>query len=409
MTFITRKATILRNLPALALGLGILAGVFSDSALCQAAPLWKKLMPQKKVPAEAGADYSLQQQNGPWLILACSFSGAEGEQQARDLVFELRKDFNLPAYYYGMTFEQKDDPGRGLDHYGAPIRRRYNRGDSVIEHAVLVGEFPAIDDPAAQEMLARVKTMRPETLTGETNESHQSLAGFREKVSSYLSQQNDKPVSKGPMGHAFLTRNLLLPKEYFVPQGIDESVAKWNQGVQHSLLDCPGKYTIKVATFRGRSSLEKPEEVKSTKTRRAKKDDPLVTGAEKAQRLTHALRSRGWEAYEFHDKYESYVTVGSYDKMHQMPDGRLAAATPDAQKIIDTFGAAKPHNFFNRPAKEDLLNEQRVKAQFARQFSDGQVANGFHPKRFVGLPFDIQPTPIAVPQRAAISAAYARR
>lgn len=409
MTFIARKATKLRNLPMFVIGMGILTGIFAYSAPCQAAPLWKKLMPQKKVPAEAGADYSLQQQNGPWLILACSFSGTEGEQQARDLVFELRKEFNLPAYYYGMTFEQKDDPGRGLDHYGAPIRRRYNRGDSVIEHAVLVGEFPSIDDPEAQELLARIKTMRPEILTGETNESHQSLAGFREKVSSYLSQQKEEPVSKGPMGHAFLTRNLLLPKEYFVPQGIDESVAKWNQGVQHSLLDCPGRYTIKVATFRGRSSLEEPGDVKSTKTRRAKRDDPLITGAEKAQKLTVALRSRGWEAYEFHDKYESYVTIGSFEKMHTYADGRLAPATADAQKIVDAFGAAKPHNFFNRPAKEDLLNEQRVKAQFARQFSDGQVANGFHPKRFVGLPFDIQPTPIMVPQRAAISAAYARR
>ncbi|QDS97889.1 hypothetical protein [Adhaeretor mobilis] len=376
----------------------------------EAAPLWKQLLPQKRVAAATDGDYALKQQNGPWLILASSFSGPEGEQQAHDLVLELRSNYNLPAFYYGKTFKQEDDPGRGLDHYGAPIRRRYNRGDAVIEHAVLVGEFTSINDPDAQELLARIKTLRPKTLSGDgTDTSHQSLGDFRQKLAENLHMTQAKPTTKGPMGHAFLVRNLLLPKEYFVPKGVDESVARWNEGVKHSLLDCPGQYSIKVATFRGRTSLEDVDKVDTKKTRKASEDDPLVTGAEKAQKLTIALRSRGWEAYEFHDRYESYVTVGSFDKMHRTADGRLAPATPDAKTIVDTFGAATPNNLFNRPAHEDIVKEQRVKQQFARQFSNGQVANGFHPKRFIGLPFDIQPQPVEVPKRAGISSAYARR
>ena len=44
-----------------------------------------------------------------------------------------------------------------------------------------------------------------------------------------------------PMGQAFFTRNPLLPREYFVPKGVDPFVAKMNEGVEHSLLDCPGQ------------------------------------------------------------------------------------------------------------------------------------------------------------------------
>ena len=44
-----------------------------------------------------------------------------------------------------------------------------------------------------------------------------------------------------------------LPREYFVPKGVDDFVAKMNQGVEHSLLDCPGRYTVQVATFRGKT------------------------------------------------------------------------------------------------------------------------------------------------------------
>ena len=57
------------------------------------------------------------------------------------------------------------------------------------------------------------------------------------------------------MGHAFITTNPLLPADYYAPRkGIDELVLRMNKGVTHSLLDCPGKYTVQVAHFMGRWS-----------------------------------------------------------------------------------------------------------------------------------------------------------
>src|SRR5688572_6324182 len=113
-----------------------------------AEPFWRQVMPRKKVQADASADYNLTERNGPWLIMAASFTGELGEQEARALVQELRSRYNLAAYYYAMTFKIGDErPGRGIDDHGAPIRRRYQRGNQVLEHAVLVGEFQYIDEP----------------------------------------------------------------------------------------------------------------------------------------------------------------------------------------------------------------------------------------------------------------------
>ena len=50
--------------------------------------------------------------------------------------------------------------------------------------------------------------------------------------------------SSGPMGHALVTTNPLLPKEQFVAaQVVDQFELDMNKDAKYSLLDCPGKYT----------------------------------------------------------------------------------------------------------------------------------------------------------------------
>ena len=373
-------------------------------------PLWQQLLPRKQVEAEPDADYSLGELQGPWLVLAASFSGPEGENEARDLVLELRRDHQLPAYYFGMTFEMDRLAGRGIDTNGARITRRYKRGNRIVEHAVLVGEFPTIDDPEAQQVLKKIKHLKPECMSkNEGQLSSQSLAAVR-RFHRYLRRQLGSTGEKGPLSHAFVTRNPLLPREYFVPQGVDEEIAKWNEGLDYSLMKCPGKYSIRVATFRGRSEFQsKSGETNQFRTRKAAEDDPLVVAGKNAHLLTVALREKGWEAYEFHDRHESYVTVGSFDDGKTLPDGRIVLTSQDAQTIVDTFGAVTPNNVFNRPAPQDQRLEQIQKQRFQNLFASqqGAVAQGFHPKRFVGLPMDIHPQPVLVPLRS-LSSTYAR-
>ncbi|TWU28302.1 hypothetical protein [Bythopirellula polymerisocia] len=373
-----------------------------------APPLWQQLMPRKQVETDPQQDYSLSETRGPWLVMAASFSGEDGKSQADELIVELRNKYNLPAYYYGIKFEL-DDVNRGIDHYGAPIKRRYNRGEEVVEHAVLVGEFPAVDDPEAQTVLETIKHLNPESLSvSENEETSQSLASVRQFYESTRQKLNPNK-KRGPMGHAFLTRNPLLPKEYFVPQGVESEVAKWNEGLEFNLMKCPGKYSIRVATFRGKVSLISNSKKEEEKPRRSSDEIPLATEAQNAHKLALALREKGWEAYEFHDRLESYVTVGSFDDGQRLADGRIALTSRDAQIIINTFGAATPNNVFEKPAAQDRELENLQKKRFDNLFSQGygKTAAGFHPKRCVGVPLDIIPEPVSVP-RKSISSAYAR-
>lgn len=383
--------------------------VGTPSLLLAAPPLWEQLTPRKSVAADPNQEYKLNETNGPWLVMATSFTGEEGKAQAHELVHELRSKFHMPAFYYAMEFEVDDlSPGRGIDEYGGPIKRRYNRGD-VVEHAVLVGEFPSIDAPEAQKLLREVKSITPVALKIEEGEdSAQSMALVREIQNQVRAKANPKQ-QRGPMGHAFLTRNPILPKEYFVPQGVDPEVAKWNEGVEYSLLKCPGKYSIRVATFRGRVTFESYEAKKNKKQSQSqKKRDPLEEAAYNANQMTIALRAKGWEAYQFHDRQESYVTVGSFDNGQQLADGRIELSDREAQIIAATFGAATPNNVFERPAAQDMQLEELQKQRFSNLFAQrGEAFDGLHPKRFIGLPLDIIPEPVNVP-RKSISSTYAR-
>jgi hypothetical protein len=410
-------------------------GSASDSARAQ---IWRNFLPtpSNSEPAEASnaqQGFALTQENGPWLIVAASFSGDGAEKQATELTQELRKRYRVRSYLHEMSFDFGDESlGRGLDEYGGSVRRRYQRGDRVRELAVMVGDFDSIDDPDAQKTLERLKKLQPDALNVDPNETSQSMAQVRQGDESLL-EKLGRP-KRGPMGQAFFTRNPLLPREYFVPKGVDPFVAKMNQGVEHSLLDCPGKYTVRVATFRGKTILQTSAvsepgaggKDQSFWNRRKKAErNPLVEAAENAHLLTNELRAHAYEAYEFHDRHESIVTIGSFAQAgQQMQDGRVVLI-PAIERIIQTFGAA-----YDTPPDplsgigNDLATQRRVE-QEEQQFNlrvNGQqspVVPGMNPKHVKILrgngkrkkveriiPMDVYPQAIEVPKRS-ISSAYA--
>ncbi len=407
----------------------LLALFFVTAPPSTSAQLWKNFVPVSRAKAVPEGDYRLSDKHGPWLVMAATFSEEGAEEQAKELALEFREHYRLPAYIHPMTFQFSDkSPGRGVDKYGAPIRRRFRRNQSH-EFAVLVGGFPSVDDPEAQKLLRQIKTLEPETLNlDERKKTSQSMAGVRQFQNALLEKMG-KERKRGPMGQAFLARNPLLPREYFVPQGVDDFVLKMNKRVKHGLLDCPGKYTVQVATFRGKTILQtnhtEPKSSKSLwKWKKNKPNDTLMEAAENAHLLAEKLRDHGWEAYEFHNRTESLVTIGSFDQAAQrLANGQLAA-TPPIQKILRTFGAQ-----YDTPADplSDLGNDgatQRKVEQQQRQFSQvlssqeqGKITPGMHPKhikiyrnrRFDRvIPMDVHPHVINVPKRS-VSSAYVRQ
>jgi hypothetical protein len=103
----------------------------------------------------------------------------------------------------------------------------------------------------------------------------------------------------------------------------------------------------------------------------------LEEAADHAHRLTEALRKRGVEAYEFHDRFESVVTVGNFESPGTpLPDGRIDLR-PEIYKIMQTYGAER----------SDLP----------------QQGEALKPRTLEGIRFDIQPMPVKVPRRSLAS------
>jgi hypothetical protein len=322
---------------------------------------------------------------------------------------ELRRDYNLKAYVHRMSFDLSDEaPTRGFDSYGRPRRAKFRRGDAVTEIGVLVGDFPSVDDVEAQRVLKQLKQLEPDALTGEERDTtSQNLAAWRTLKNAVMLRRGDAE-KLGPMSSAFISRNPLLPAEYFVPKGVDEEVEAMNQGLEFSLLDAPLRYTVKVATFRGQSRL-----LSGSKSGSASgfsgHENTLHIAASNAHRLTLALREKGWEAYEFHDYDESIVSVGSFDTVAERTfDGR-EVPTRDVDIIIRVFGAAHEPVVTDARALANQQKTEELKQKFSRLLAqqNGQIASGFHPKSLIGIPFDIFPSVVEAPKRS-ISTAYVR-
>ncbi len=93
--------------------------------------------------------------------------------------------------------------------------------------------------------------------------------------------------------------------------------------------------------------------------------------------MTVALRTKGYEAYEFHDRFASIVTVGSFNSVGTpRSDGKIEI-NPMIHQLMQVF-AAKPMG--------------------------GELV----PKQVIGILCDIQPIPVEVPKRS-ISRELAQR
>jgi hypothetical protein len=360
--------------------LALAAGMLALSAtITLAASPWDKLLSTNRVDADPQKPYLLGEDNGPWMIMASTFSGDTAPQRSHDLVLELRKKYKLPAYVYERKLDLGKAEGKGVNRFGEPLKMKYNRGSELREIAVVVGNYPTVDDPAARETLRQIKHLQPETLNPKAaKQSNGDLAGwvagyrwFAQTISG-----SDEKRSLGPMGHAFIVTNPLLPKEYFAPKGVDSFVLRLNEGLEFSLLNCPGKYTVRVAHFTGAAEI-KQDKVKEIQEGRAQLKSRLGVAAENAHRLAAGLRKQGYEAYEFHDRNSSMVTIGHFASVGTpRADGGIDV-DPTIQTLVRVFTAA---NAGTRNHPEAVTPK--------------------HLEGVTGVYFDVEPEAVEVPKRS---------
>lgn len=276
-----------------------------------------------RIDATANRTYRITKQHGPWMIMVASFSerhehvrvsGLTPEDAANQLVYALRKR-GIPAYTFRLS--EADHTNLGTDALGRRMRTRapINNNNSI---SVVAGNYPTVDDKTAQRTRTFIKRLSLKDLNLESWANGGGLV-FRET-----------PGQPGPFSGAFLTINPLFSQEEVAKTKRDPLILRLNGNSEYSILRNKGKYTLAVATFKGRSQTGIGE-------RNYKKAYDLFTpngtlddAAERSWKVAKMLREglfngsqkgRTFEAYVYHDKFQSLVTIGSFESPQ---DPRLA-------------------------------------------------------------------------------------
>lgn len=255
-----------------------------------------------RIESDPAKQYTLTKNRGPWMISVATFhttdpkgqtkSGKTQEEAAHELVLELRK-MGMPAYVYihepgAERVTVKDRIGR------EEVRKNLRRARTVL---VLAGNYNDIKDKLAQDSLKWVKKINPKCL--QQGVSYKPTKG--------------RPT---PLSGAFLTVNPLLSPEELPRKTTDPLLIKLNHGENYSLTDNKGEYTMVVARFSGKQSVVHSK----FKFENLKNDGDLHDAGFAANELATALRGQldkegtfnNIEAYVWHDRHESIVTVGSF-------------------------------------------------------------------------------------------------
>jgi hypothetical protein len=268
-------------------------------------------------------------------------------EAADQLVYDLRCK-GIPAYVY----QQEEVKGKVTT-----VSRRTQQereGNVMAWHAglcVLAGNYPTSSDRVAQASLKYIKRFEPPFLADVTGEAKDGPGELVRRTKSggvfWVTKQREYPLSC-----AFMTTNPLLSDEDLAMRTRDPLLLRLNSGVEYSLLQNKGKYTVVVATFQGKGQLEYGGQRKDIKI-----STTLDDAGENAWELCTALRrakvlgyAREFEAYVYHDRHSSIVTVGAFDDPHDpritelqnwfgakvagmKPDGTAASLTAEAFSV----------------------------------------------------------------------------
>ncbi len=311
----------------------------------------------------------LSEVDGPWMILAKVFAGPEGKRQAEMLADEINKDYGLAVFIHEEDFDFRGDAkltstdGR---------KARYMTQAQYQAYAVLVGEYDAVDHPQLVKDLKRLKSATPKSLNAQgavASKDDNPLTAVQRLQQSLLRRTGK--TESGPLGNAFATTNPMLPEEFLTAPEVDSFVMELNSQVENCLLNNPARYTVVVRTFSGLGTIVDGQKDKDFEPSSKRLNNCAID----ADQMTRALRKKGVEAYQFHDRTRSIVAIGSFESLGRPLPGGGFEYDPAIRRIMQTYCAG---------------NDSR-----STQFGPGIAANHVDL-----IPFDVSPTPIAVPKKS---------
>jgi hypothetical protein len=263
------------------------------------------------------------------MICAASFSGDEAPDLARQLVFQIRSQYNLPAYVFNYADEERKKQKEQLDAAQAvnsiiPMRRRTIRVEE--QCAILVGGYADID--TARRMLDEIKTWKLPNLQLRSGQSPFDVVG----------RQGDDGKTRGtyvnPFSTAFVTRNPSIPAQQV--NHYDPGLEKFNAYEDYSLLKCPRPWTLVVKQYAGYKVVQSAATPSSGFMSKLwgganKPGEALNAAGAQAHELARVLRQLNFESYVLHTRTNSLVTVGAFSSPND----------PDMKRVSQMLAALK--------------------------------------------------------------------
>ncbi len=259
-----------------------------------------------QLPTEPIEPYLLTKECGPFMVVAHTFRGPEAVKYAQALAMELRSAHQLRAYIYFKKIKPMNSNVRGVPPTSSPADGEGRISEPEVyriydEAAVLVGDAPTMKE--AESLLKAVKKVKPAIL---------------DSVPSIF------PWRKGTgLKNAVVTANPLIPAQQLFAREADPIVDRMNRG-PHSIYNNPGPFTLVVARFTGRSTYSESD--KDFFDDANLKTSPLATASDEAELLAAELnkdpmlKKAGMEAYVYHDRKKSVVTLGSFPEKIESKD-----------------------------------------------------------------------------------------
>ena len=335
----------------------------------------------------------LKPEHGPWMILAIVLEGDNAAARATMLANEIRHEFQTPAFVWKRSSDSTGVLGAVTQEFNNldgtktiyKAQKRYRNATRKNTYAVLVGDFAELNDPRADDMLQRIRRASPQTLINANAEN--AVQKSRAMLWARTDQANNDPASvnnrrltqykdKGTMGAAMITKNPLLPFDFLHSKTMDDFVVKMNKQVEHSILENKGRFTTRVASFTGYSATTLIKQKNQDQT--ASATDVLDHAALQADRLTKALRKKGVEAYQYHDKFGSYVTIGSFEELGKQDGNGGFQYNPEMEAILEHWCGYR-----------DVTAKDRI---------TGAVSHTQSVNSLDKIPFDIEGKHMAVPK-----------
>jgi hypothetical protein len=327
-----------------------------------------------KVEADPNKEYIITPEAGAWMVLAGSYRGADAKNLAHQLVLQLRDRDKLPAYVFNFSEEKKRQQQEYIDALhqrapDAPVRLIHIED----EYGVLVGGYK--DSEAAHDAMLNIRKLKEPEL-----KLPNGMSPY-EKIFQYNPETKQAEArSVNPLTKAFVTRNPTVPVAKRDPNAFDPLWKKLNADETYSLLENKHAWTLVVKDFEGVSVIQTRSESSSSSFLQAlgmgdKGGETLNAAALNAHNLAEALRGVKLEAYGlkldayvFHTRHGSLVTIGGFDSLED-----------DQLKKLQTFLARK-----HWPVEQDPKKPMN---------------SGARPLDFAQLQLMARPMPMRVPHQ----------